>query len=73
MSNFIDDDVILDFTLPRDLQRLADICEKADRENNYPVYQPYADTLTEVNGKEACVQGHITRKQWEQLQMRYRQ
>lgn len=69
--NFINDNIKLDFKISKDMQNLIDKCEKADAEDDYGIYMNYAEMLAFVIAKEAYVQGSITRKQWEQIQMRY--
>ena len=75
MGNFINDEIVIDDvdTLSKDLKWLMSECEAADRDNNYGKYVNYADTLVYTNAKEAYVVGHITKKQWNQLEMRYQQ
>lgn len=73
MSNFINDDITIDFEVPKDIKRIIDICEEADRNDDYGLYMNFADLLTEVASKEAYKQGHLTKKQWEQIEMRYPQ
>ena len=69
--NFINDNIKLDFPVSKAIQNLIDKCEKADAEDNYGIYMNYAEMLSFVVAKEAYVQGSITHKQWEQIQMRY--
>ena len=69
--NFINGNIKLDFKIPKDMQNLIDICEQADIDDDYGKYNNYAEMLAFVVAKEAYVQGSITHKQWEQIQMRY--
>lgn len=69
--NYINDSVKIDFPVTKDIQYLMEECEKADREDNYPIYENYVNVLVFVVSKEAYVQGHLTKKQWETIERRY--
>lgn len=71
MYHYIDDDVKIDFKISKDIQNMIDLCEKEDINDNYPAYCNYVEFLLYTMCKEACYQGHITKKQWELLERRY--
>lgn len=71
MSNFIDDSVVIDFELPKDIEFLLRRVEEYDAQNDYGLYGNWAETVVYVNAKEAYRMGDITLKQWETLQRRY--
>lgn len=67
--HWINDDVIIDFPLPKSMLYLIEELEKLDAEENY-AYFNYADAL-DVGAKELYVQGRLTRKQWDTLCLKY--
>ncbi len=69
--HYINDDVKIDFDVSKDIRYMMDLCEQADRDNNYPMYMNYIEHLLYVICKEACYQGHITKEQWETFKRRY--
>lgn len=69
--NFINEDVICDFPMSKDMKWLIEQCEKFDREDDYGAYENYASSLVDVVCKEACRTGYITREQWRKIEMRY--
>lgn len=71
MYNYINDDVKLDFEIPKSLVYLIEMCEKYDQEDNYGAYNSFADFLTEVASKELYVKGVITKEQWDTIDRRY--
>ncbi len=72
MNNFIDENFTIDFHVSKDILYMMKLCEKADAENNYGEYMNYAEFLLYTLCKEAYRQGHITKKQWEIFERRYR-
>ena len=46
-------------------------CELLDKDDNYGAYENYANFLVNVLCKEAYVQNHITKQEWETIEMRY--
>lgn len=71
MFHFINDEIKIDFPVPKDVKYLMDVCEQKDLEDNYAAYEPHVNALIDVVAKEACVQGHLTGKQWKLLERRY--
>ena len=69
IMNWVNDTVIIDFELPKDIKEMADECERLDNEENWG-YDNYADLLSNMC-KEAYRQGHITKKQWDLVEKRY--
>ncbi|MCD7735757.1 MAG: hypothetical protein LUI07_02125 [Lachnospiraceae bacterium] len=67
--NWINENILIDFELPRDIKEIADECERFNAEGNY-AYDNYADLLGNMC-KEAYRQGHLTRKQWDLMELRY--
>lgn len=67
---WIDESVIIDFKLPKDIQGIADLCEETDKNEDY-AYDNWADLL-DILCKEAVVQGHMTKRQWDTVVRRYR-
>lgn len=72
MSNFINDDVVIDFKIPSMIQEMIDYAMEADARDSYGDYQPYADMI-DVMGKNLYADGVITRKMWDTLVMKYPQ
>lgn len=67
--NWINDEVKIDFIVPKYIQEKINELEELDRaENDY--YFDACEYL-ECDAKECVVQGVITKKQWEQLCTRY--
>lgn len=71
MYHYINDDVKIDFKISNDIQYMMDLCEQEDIADNYPVYCNYVEFLLYTICKEACRQGHISKKQWETFERRY--
>lgn len=69
MNNWIDDSVVLDFDIPEDIKPVLNECERLNRLENAGYFN-WADALSNFC-KEAYVQGHMTRNQWEQIDRRY--
>lgn len=69
MSNWIDDSVIIDFNVPEDIRNMMMECEKMNEEENCGYFN-YAESLGYMC-KEACVRGHMTKKQWEIIEKKY--
>lgn len=72
MSNFINDNIKIDFPVPINIQDFIEIAEKADLENHLGIYIAYADAI-DVAAKNAYAAGKLTRRQWDLLCMRYTQ
>ena len=72
MRNFINENYIIDFPVPIALQDSMDMAEKADDENNYCIYQVYAENIDTL-AKNCYVGGLITKKMWDTLIRRYEQ
>ena len=70
MSNFINDEIIIDFPVPASFQRVMDRMEQYDAEDDYGMYNAVCEPF-HVDCKNACANGTITKKQWELLEMRY--
>ncbi len=67
--NWIREDVVIDFEVPRSLLHLIEELEKCDQEQNY-AYDNYAEAL-DVGCKELCRQGKLTEEQWDTLCVKY--
>ena len=67
--NWIDDEVVLDFLLPKDIQSVADECERLNAEHDWG-YINWAEVLSDLC-KEAVVQRHMTQAQWDLVERRY--
>ena len=70
MSNFINDDIVIDFKIPDLIQEMIDYAIEGDKKNDYGAYQPYADMI-DVMAKNFCAEGKLTQKQWDTLVMKY--
>lgn len=68
--HYINHDVKLDFHIPRDIQMLMDECERLDAVCDVSYYN-YAEVLDHAC-KEAYVQKHFTKEQWDRVMERYR-
>ncbi len=71
MSNYINDDVKIDFPVSEDIRILMEKCERFDAEDNYGAYNSYANALVYVVCKEACFCGDLSPDQWRQIEERY--
>lgn len=69
--HYIDDTVKIDFHVSRDIKYLMDKSEKADLEDDYGAYENLVNCLLYTVCKEAYVQGHLTKEQWETMERRY--
>ena len=69
--NFIDDEVKVDFPVPKIVKTIMDKCEEYDREDDYGSYEPYTSHLTAVLCKNLCADGVLTSKQWHTIERRY--
>lgn len=67
--HWVNDDVKIDFSVPRALQILMDQCEQLDLEEDY-AYFNYIETL-DCDVKELVRMGVLTNKQWDIINMRY--
>ena len=73
MGNFINDDIKIDFPVNVTIKHMMDKCEQNDKDDDYALYMNNADFLVYTLAKEAYVEGEITKKQWEKIEMRYPQ
>lgn len=67
--NYINDDIKINFKVPKKLQEIVDYLEELDAEDNAAFYN-YAETLEYV-GRDFVESGEITKKQWIRLCDRY--
>ena len=72
MYHYINDDYKLDFEVPKSLQNLIDIAEKADADEDLGLYINYADAIDDA-AKILCSKGAITREMWALVCARYTQ
>ena len=66
----IDDSVKIDFPVSHTMQDLIDKAERADLNDDYPVYMNWADAIDSL-GKLEATRHQITDGQWFKLQKRY--
>lgn len=71
MYHYIDDEVKMDFNVPKDLKILMEECEEFDLKDDYGAYMEFATLLTDVASKEVFRQGRITKEQWDKINERY--
>lgn len=69
LEQWINEDVILDFPIPKSLQPLIEMCEEMNKTNDYG-YFSIADAI-DVGCKELCVKGILTEEQWDLIIERY--
>lgn len=69
MNNWIDDTVIIDFPVPKDVKNLMDMCEVANANGDWGYFN-YEESLDYIC-KEAVVQGHMTDREWNEIRKRY--
>lgn len=69
MHRWINDEVEIDFEIPKSLFNVIDELERCDREEDYG-YWDWADAL-DVGAKEYVRQGKLTEKQWATLCRKY--
>lgn len=69
MDNWIDNSIVIDFEVPRDILYVIKECERLNQQNDYGYFN-WAESLSHAC-KEACVQKHMTKKQWETIERRY--
>lgn len=69
MSNFINDNVVIDFDIPSLLQGLFDEAKVADSKNN-PEYSGIADSI-DVCCKGLVANGVLTQSQWDLICHKY--
>lgn len=69
--NYINDDIKIDFSVPKDILDLMEMCEKFDLEDNLGGYLQIAEHLVYVACRDACASNDITKKQWELIGRRY--
>ena len=67
--NWINDEIKIDFKVPRSIVHQIQELEKLDSEKNL-LYFDYCDHL-EKKKKNAYAEGMITKKEWDTLLMRY--
>lgn len=68
--NFINDDIKIDFAIPKDIQRQILKCEQYDLEDNYGSYECNLYALDSMC-KMAYAQGIFTQRQWDTVMARY--
>lgn len=66
----IDDSIKIDFPVSVTMQDLIDKAERADLNDDYPIYMNYADAI-DSQGKLEATRHQITDGQWLKLQRRY--
>lgn len=69
MDNWIDDTVIIDFPVPKDVTNLIDMCEEANANGDWGYFN-YEESLDYIC-KEVVVQGHMTDREWNEIRKRY--
>ena len=67
---FINENITIDFNVPKDIKKIMEICDKLSNEENY-AYDNYADFLIDNLCKDAYVKKHLTKHQWETIERRY--
>lgn len=67
---WIDDNVKIDFEVPKWVKEKMELLEKYDLEDNY-MYFPVNEGL-DVDLKNWVAKGKMTEKQWDQIMLRYR-
>lgn len=67
--NWIRDDIIIDFMIPKSLQEIIVILEQKDIEEDYDYFN-YSEAL-DYGAKEYVYQGKLTKKQWDTLCLKY--
>lgn len=67
----IDDNVKIDFEVPKALQEMMNEAEEADRRNDGSYFN-YADTI-DVWSKNYYAAGKLTQAQWDTIIQRYKQ
>lgn len=67
--NWINDSIVIDFELPKDIKEIADECERLNATEDL-AYDNYADVLGNMC-KEAYRMGNLTKKQWDMMELRY--
>lgn len=70
MANFIDENIKIDFPMPKGLIEYITYAEIADKNNAIGDYYAYADMIDTI-AKNCHVAGLITKEMWEALQARY--
>lgn len=68
-ENWMNENIIIDFKVPDDIKFYMDLCESANKENDYSYFN-YLDALDCVC-KEAVVVGDLTDKEWDTIMERY--
>lgn len=66
---WINDEIVIDFPLPKSLLNLIEELEQYDREENY-AYFNYAEAL-DLGAKELFRRGTLTHEQWDRLCLKY--
>lgn len=69
MHHFINDDIIIDFKLPKLIQNVILELEELDKEEDY-CYFDYSSALDNI-AKSFYADGVLTKKQWELLAEKY--
>lgn len=68
-NNWINEDVIIDFEVPKSLQTLIELCEEANAKKDYSYFN-YEEAL-DLGCKEFVTIGKMTKKQWDIIEERY--
>lgn len=69
MANWINEEIKIDFSLPKIIVNLIEDLERLNNEEDY-AYFNYSETLDDV-AKEFCVLGQLTKEQWNLLCLKY--
>jgi hypothetical protein len=69
MESWINHNIIIDFEVPKDIQRLFESCETAEKEQNWGYFSLW-DAL-DCSCKELVTIGKMTKKQWNIIIERY--
>ena len=68
--HFINNDIIIDFSLSKTMQDLIDEAEKADILNDYGLYMNIADAI-DSQGKKETTHHLLRESEWKKLTRRY--
>lgn len=68
--NYINDDVKIDFDLPKGMDELVKEAERGDREEDYGLYMNYAYAI-DTRAKNEVSRGRLTDAQWDILCRRF--
>lgn len=70
MSNFINDEILIDFKMPKVLEEAVKRAEDADKENDFVSFVNYADNI-DIMAKNCCADGAISKRMWDLLVLKY--